>query len=183
MTARPGTRPMRPRRRRSRRRRRPPSLRPAAAEPEPAQPQPEARAASPSRTPTVALGPIYASPSARRLARELGVELSRVSGSGRKGRITKDDVQQAADGGRPSAAPAAPAARGRPRSAAVAVGRLREVRAGGARPALADPADLGTEPGAQLGDDPARHAQRRGGHHRARGVAQAAQRRADATSR
>jgi pyruvate dehydrogenase E2 component (dihydrolipoamide acetyltransferase) len=53
-------------------------------------------------------GPIYASPSARRLARELGVELSAVSGSGRKGRITKEDVQQAADGGQPSAPTAAP---------------------------------------------------------------------------
>jgi pyruvate dehydrogenase E2 component (dihydrolipoamide acetyltransferase) len=49
---------------------------------------------------------IYASPSARRLARELGVELRRVSGSGRKGRITKDDVQAAARA--PAAAPSAP---------------------------------------------------------------------------
>jgi pyruvate dehydrogenase E2 component (dihydrolipoamide acetyltransferase) len=52
-------------------------------------------------------GPIYASPSARRLARELGVELAGVSGSGRKGRITKDDVQAAARA--PAAAPTAPA--------------------------------------------------------------------------
>jgi pyruvate dehydrogenase E2 component (dihydrolipoamide acetyltransferase) len=43
-------------------------------------------------------GPIYASPSARRLARELGVDLRSVTGSGRKGRITKDDVQSLADG-------------------------------------------------------------------------------------
>ncbi len=35
----------------------------------------------------------HASPAVRRFARELGVELSRVSGSGPKGRITKDDVQ------------------------------------------------------------------------------------------
>ena len=53
-------------------------------------------------------GPIYASPSARRLARELGVELRRVSGSGRQGRITRDDVQRLADGG----GPASPAAAG-----------------------------------------------------------------------
>ena len=44
-------------------------------------------------------GPIYASPSVRRLARELGVELTGLSGSGRKGRITKEDVQAGADGG------------------------------------------------------------------------------------
>ncbi|MGI8716163.1 MAG: dihydrolipoyllysine-residue acetyltransferase [Solirubrobacteraceae bacterium] len=54
-------------------------------------------------------GPIYASPSARRLARELGVTLEGVNGSGRKGRITRDDVQGLADGdGAPPARPAAP---------------------------------------------------------------------------
>ncbi len=37
---------------------------------------------------------VYASPSVRRLARELGVNLHRVSGSGNKGRITPDDVRQ-----------------------------------------------------------------------------------------
>ncbi len=47
-------------------------------------------------------GPIYASPSARRLARERQLDLSALRGSGRGGRITRDDVQQAAD------APAAP---------------------------------------------------------------------------
>lgn len=35
----------------------------------------------------------HASPTVRRLARELGVELAQVRGSGRKGRITKDDVK------------------------------------------------------------------------------------------
>jgi len=35
----------------------------------------------------------HASPAVRRFARELGVDLGRVSGSGPKGRITKDDVQ------------------------------------------------------------------------------------------
>ncbi|HZE06496.1 MAG TPA: dihydrolipoyllysine-residue acetyltransferase [Solirubrobacteraceae bacterium] len=55
-------------------------------------------------------GPIYASPSARRLARELGVDLHRVEGSGRKGRITKEDVQRLAEAGPPApAAPGAPA--------------------------------------------------------------------------
>jgi pyruvate dehydrogenase E2 component (dihydrolipoamide acetyltransferase) len=44
-------------------------------------------------------GPIYASPSVRRLARELGVQLNGVSGTGRKGRITKADVQGRANGG------------------------------------------------------------------------------------
>ncbi|MCF6236477.1 MAG: dihydrolipoyllysine-residue acetyltransferase [Gammaproteobacteria bacterium] len=35
----------------------------------------------------------YATPSVRKFARELGVDLGQVDGSGRKGRITKDDVQ------------------------------------------------------------------------------------------
>jgi pyruvate dehydrogenase E2 component (dihydrolipoamide acetyltransferase) len=39
--------------------------------------------------------PVYASPSVRRLARERGVELSSVRGSGRKGRITREDVEAA----------------------------------------------------------------------------------------
>ena len=36
----------------------------------------------------------HASPSVRKFARELGVELARVNGSGPKGRITQDDVHQ-----------------------------------------------------------------------------------------
>jgi pyruvate dehydrogenase E2 component (dihydrolipoamide acetyltransferase) len=42
-------------------------------------------------------GPIYASPSARRLARERELDISALSGSGRGGRITRDDVRHAAD--------------------------------------------------------------------------------------
>ena len=38
-------------------------------------------------------GPIYASPSVRRLARELDVPLRGVEGSGRKGRLTVEDVR------------------------------------------------------------------------------------------
>ncbi len=53
-------------------------------------------------------GDIYASPSVRRLARESGVDLSRVTGTGRKGRITPDDVRAAGDGdfAQPAGAPA-----------------------------------------------------------------------------
>ncbi len=40
-------------------------------------------------------GPVYAGPGVRRMAREMGVDLSRVTGTGRKGRITKDDVKTA----------------------------------------------------------------------------------------
>ncbi len=53
-------------------------------------------------------GAIYAGPGVRRLARELGVDLGGLKGSGRKGRILKEDVQAAKD--KPAkAAPDAPA--------------------------------------------------------------------------
>ncbi len=51
-------------------------------------------AALPAHEPTVAKGLLpHASPSIRKLARELGVPLAEVKGSGPKGRITQDDVQ------------------------------------------------------------------------------------------
>jgi pyruvate dehydrogenase E2 component (dihydrolipoyllysine-residue acetyltransferase) len=50
---------------------------------------------------------VYASPAVRRLARELQIDLRTVPGTGRKGRITRADVQEFVDRGRgtPSAAP------------------------------------------------------------------------------
>ena len=45
--------------------------------------------------------PIAAGPTTRKLARELGVDLSRVQGSGMRGRITPEDVQAAAGGAAP----------------------------------------------------------------------------------
>jgi pyruvate dehydrogenase E2 component (dihydrolipoamide acetyltransferase) len=57
----------------------------------------------------------HASPSVRRFARELGVDLAEVRGSGAKGRITEDDVRShvkgvMASGGRPASIAATPAA-------------------------------------------------------------------------
>ena len=63
--------------------------------------------ASPAPIPGPANGPIYASPSVRRMARELGVDLTGVRGTGRKGRIVRDDVEHVASGG-PAPSPAAP---------------------------------------------------------------------------
>jgi pyruvate dehydrogenase E2 component (dihydrolipoamide acetyltransferase) len=48
--------------------------------------------------------PAYASPAVRRLARERGVDLGTIRGSGRKGRITKEDVEKP----QPKAAPSEP---------------------------------------------------------------------------
>ena len=56
--------------------------------------------------------PPYASPAVRRLARELAVDLSAVEGSGRRNRITKEDVRAAAEGPRQPAAPSAAPAMG-----------------------------------------------------------------------
>jgi pyruvate dehydrogenase E2 component (dihydrolipoamide acetyltransferase) len=54
-------------------------------------------------------GPIYASPAVRRLARERGVDLTHVHGTGRKGRIIKADVEDFVSKGPVPAAPAGPA--------------------------------------------------------------------------
>jgi pyruvate dehydrogenase E2 component (dihydrolipoamide acetyltransferase) len=51
-------------------------------------------------------GRVKASPVARRMAREMGVELARLEGTGPGGRIVKADVEAAARGGAPAAAPA-----------------------------------------------------------------------------
>ncbi|MCC7346072.1 MAG: dihydrolipoyllysine-residue acetyltransferase [Variibacter sp.] len=61
----------------------------------------------------------YASPGVRKLARERGVDLGAVKGSGNKGRITKEDVEAAAKGG-PSPQPSPASGRG----SAPAVGGL-----------------------------------------------------------
>jgi pyruvate dehydrogenase E2 component (dihydrolipoamide acetyltransferase) len=68
--------------------------------------------ASPQAPPSVGEDgtPPYASPAVRRLAREMGVDLSTVEGSGRRNRITTEDVRTVADGGRqPAAATPSPA--------------------------------------------------------------------------
>jgi pyruvate dehydrogenase E2 component (dihydrolipoyllysine-residue acetyltransferase) len=75
-----------------------PSAAPQAAEP--AAPAPRAPEGNGG-------GPVYASPAVRRIARELGVDLHQVNGSGRKGRITKEDVQTFAERGPAATAPAA----------------------------------------------------------------------------
>ncbi|MEA2211273.1 MAG: hypothetical protein QOF83_1221 [Solirubrobacteraceae bacterium] len=72
---------------------------PAPADPEPV----PAPVADQSRGAMNGGDPVYASPSVRRVARERGIDLSQVSGTGRKGRITKDDVQKFMQSG-----PAAP---------------------------------------------------------------------------
>jgi len=109
-----------------------PAAEPAAPAPEPA-PAAEAPAPAPAEKPAPEPAPApaaaapalsaetqrmaHAGPSVRRFARELGVPLDQVSGTGRKGRISREDVQayvkSALEGGAAAApAAAAPAAEG-----------------------------------------------------------------------
>jgi len=95
----------------------PPAAVPAAAAPKP-QPAP-AQASAPAATapaPAPSAKPatnghapaerIFASPLARRLAKEGGLDLARISGSGPHGRIVRRDIEAAAKGGAAKAAPA-----------------------------------------------------------------------------
>ncbi|MDY0166875.1 MAG: dihydrolipoamide acetyltransferase family protein [Thermoguttaceae bacterium] len=61
----------------------------------PAAEKPAAERPAPVSEPTA---PLPAGPAARRVARELGVDLAQVAGSGKRGRITIDDVKAAGEG-------------------------------------------------------------------------------------
>lgn len=69
-----------------------------------------ASTAQPSATVTTNGSKAHASPSIRKFARELGVDLTRVNGSGPKGRVLIEDVQGFVKGVMHSSATAAPAA-------------------------------------------------------------------------
>ncbi len=82
---------------------------PAAAPPEPA---PAAASAAPT-APEEKRGRVPVTPAARKLAKEHGIDLSGVTGTGPRGRITREDVQKIIDSGGQAAPPAptvAPAA-------------------------------------------------------------------------
>ncbi|MEX2217160.1 MAG: dihydrolipoamide acetyltransferase family protein [Phycisphaerales bacterium] len=81
-----------------------------------ATPPPAAKAPPPSQQPTPEPkggGRIFASPLARKIAEEAGVDLSAVEGTGPSGRITRKDVEAAMGGGKGGAAaiPGRPASR------------------------------------------------------------------------
>jgi len=93
-----------------------PAATPAAA-PAAAAAAPAPGPAAPARTGNSGNGALLAKPPVRKLAKDLGIDLSRLSGTGPGGSITRDDVQSAARGqaapepapaGAPAAAPAQP---------------------------------------------------------------------------
>ncbi|HKC21842.1 MAG TPA: dihydrolipoamide acetyltransferase family protein [Gaiellaceae bacterium] len=76
------------------------------------------------RQPSTTNGRIKASPLARRIARERGIDLSNVAGTGPEGRVVAEDVERAAA----SAAPAPPVAAPAPVSEDVEVEQLSSMR-------------------------------------------------------
>jgi pyruvate dehydrogenase E2 component (dihydrolipoamide acetyltransferase) len=71
---------------------------PASPEPPPASPAGQPAQATPAQAgrPDAAAGRVPASPLARRVAASLGVDLATVTGTGPDGRITREDVERAA---------------------------------------------------------------------------------------
>jgi len=86
----------------------PPSAVPAAKTPPPAAAAPAPQATAPVPQPN-GHGRIFSSPLARRLAREAGIELARINGSGPHGRVIARDVEEARSGKGLKAPAAAPA--------------------------------------------------------------------------
>ena len=88
---------------------------PAAKAEAPAPAAPSAPAAAPAAAQLAKAeggARVFSSPLARRLAKDAGIDLSAIAGSGPHGRVIKKDVEAAASGGtaKPAAAPAAGAA-------------------------------------------------------------------------
>jgi len=81
---------------------------PAAEEPTPPPPPPPTAPPEPTPTPvTDGTGEkTFVSPVVARIASEHGVDVSRVSGTGRGGRVTKKDIMAFVESGQPAAAPA-----------------------------------------------------------------------------
>ncbi|MEU7931754.1 dihydrolipoamide acetyltransferase family protein [Micromonospora echinofusca] len=98
---------------------------PAQAATPVAPPQPAPVVTAPSNGHGPAGGPVLAKPPVRKLAKDLGVDLSTLTGSGPLGSITREDVQRAASGATAVAEPLAVSA---PATAAASFGADREQR-------------------------------------------------------
>ncbi|HXU05103.1 MAG TPA: dihydrolipoamide acetyltransferase family protein, partial [Polyangia bacterium] len=121
-----------------------------AAAPPPKRAQAPAAQAAPAAQPAATGGKVLASPLARRLATDLGIDLRRIQGTGPGGRIVERDVKAAAEGGANGAAAATDwhAAEEAPQTSAPRVSAAAPLpaqivpdRRGEARPAHAAPAE------------------------------------------
>ena len=97
-------------------------------------------APAPGRVPAASGKRIAASPAARKLAAELNVDLANVAGTGPRGRVTREDVQQAAKSPAPSAPKAQPSAQ--PTGEAVPLAGMRKTIAERMHASLRDSAQL-----------------------------------------
>lgn len=80
------------------------------SEPEESTPEASPAPAAPAlETPATSSGPVKASPLAKKLAQEAGIDLATIQGSGPNGRVVKKDVLEAQKSGPTKAAPAAAA--------------------------------------------------------------------------
>jgi pyruvate dehydrogenase E2 component (dihydrolipoamide acetyltransferase) len=84
-----------------------PTAVPATATPQPAKAAPSALAAPASASPNGS-SRVFASPLARRMAKDAGVDVAQVKGSGPRGRVVKSDIDAVTSGKAPLAAKAAP---------------------------------------------------------------------------
>ena len=102
---------------------------PAPTEAAPAAQAPAAKPAKAAPEPAKPAGRIMASPRAKKLAANLGMDLATVTGTGPAGKITEQDVQKAASA-KPAApaAPAAPVAEAKP-GQRIPVNRLQRITA------------------------------------------------------
>jgi len=105
-----------------------------------AEPKAEAKAEAPAAQPAPTAKPatnghddgrVFASPLARRMAQQAGVDLAALKGSGPHGRIVKADIDAALAGGAPAAKPAAAAPEAAKPAAAAAAPAAKPAAAGG----------------------------------------------------
>jgi pyruvate dehydrogenase E2 component (dihydrolipoamide acetyltransferase) len=118
-----------------------PTHRAAASSPSPATSPSAAEADSSGADGAAAKGRRAASPVARKLAAELGVDLTSVAGTGPGGRITREDVEQAAQPARNDTAPAV-ATTGKPQVHTVPMRGMRKTIATRMHQSLRDTAQL-----------------------------------------
>ena len=108
-----------------------PAAAPAAA-PAPAAAAPAPVAAPAASAPVAAAAPasgerVFASPLAKRLAKEAGIDVSRISGTGPHGRVVERDVKAAMAGGALKAAPAAASASSAPMASSMGDEQIKKL--------------------------------------------------------